>query len=66
MKRTQIKSFTTIYKDNQNRKYLQKLLKFQTGRLGFKRPSGLIKICKEAQVLKEDKLDWGRECQKLI
>ncbi len=24
------------------------------------RPSGLIKICKEAKVLKEDKLDLGR------
>ncbi len=61
MKRTQIKFFTTIYEDNQNRKYLQKLLKCQAGRLGFKSPSGLNKICKEAQALKEDKLDLGRE-----
>jgi hypothetical protein len=65
LKKTQIKSFTTIYKDNQNRKYLQKLLNYQAGRLGFKRPSGLIKNCKEVQALKEDKLDLGRECFEL-
>ncbi len=44
MKRTQNKSFTTIYEENQNRKYLQKLLNYQAGRLGFKRPSGLINL----------------------
>ncbi len=26
------------------------------------RPSGLIKMCKEVQALKEDNIDLGREC----
>ncbi len=33
---TKHRNFTTIYKDNQNRKYLQKLFKCQAGRLGFR------------------------------
>ena len=32
---TNCKNITTIYKDNKNTKYLQKLLKSQTGRLGL-------------------------------
>ncbi len=34
---------TTIYNEYQNRNYLQKFLKCKGGRLGMKRPRGLIK-----------------------
>jgi hypothetical protein len=44
-------NITTIYKDNQNREYIQKLLKCRAGLAQIKKPSSLIKMREEAQKL---------------
>ncbi len=51
-----------IYKDNQNRKYLQKLLKMPSRKLEFRDQVVLLKWVRKHEHFKGEKLDLCREC----
>ncbi len=55
-------SITTIYKDNQNGKNLQQLLKCRAERIGCVDQVVLIKVEGSASAFSGSHIDYGREC----